>query len=141
VEGEVMPAKDKFHDVVVNALKKDGWLILKEQMSLRIGERRLWIDIQAENEANQIILVEVKSYYNIDSPVDFLEKILGQYMLYRDILDEKGQTESLYLAIPEQAHKDLFEKEIGKLVLRNHSLNLLVYNVEREEIVLWIDKP
>jgi hypothetical protein len=127
--------------VVVAALKKDGWLVLKEQVSLRIGERRLWIDIEAENKAEKIILIEVKSYHNVASPVDFLEKILGQYLLYRGILDDRGQTEPLYLAIPKQAHTDIFEKEIGKLVLKNYSLNLLVCNLDTEEIIQWINKP
>jgi hypothetical protein len=137
----IVSAKDKFHDTVVTALKKDGWIILKEQVSLRIGERRLWIDIQAENQEQKIVLIEVKSYHNVDSPVEFLGKVLGQYLLYRSILDANHMDYPLYLAIPKEAWKDLFEKEIGKLVLKNYSINLLVFSSDAEEILQWIDTP
>ena len=133
-----MSAKDKYHGTVVTALKKDGCIILKEQVSLRIGERRLWIDIQIQNKEEKIILVEVKSYHKIDSPVDFLAKVLGQNTLYRDILDSSKQVESLYIAIPEQAYDEIFAEEIGKLVVQKHQINLLVYNIEKQEISQWI---
>jgi XisH protein len=58
-----MPAKDRYHDVVVRALQKDGWTILAEQVALSMPTRRVWIDIRASKNAGAIaILVEVKGF-------------------------------------------------------------------------------
>jgi hypothetical protein len=51
-----MPAKDKYHDNVVNALRKDGWRIIKEQVLITVGERHLWIDIKAEKDSETIYI-------------------------------------------------------------------------------------
>lgn len=40
-----MPAKDKYHDVVIRALQKDGWIINDEQYILITQKRLLWIDL------------------------------------------------------------------------------------------------
>jgi Holliday junction resolvase-like predicted endonuclease len=65
-----MPAKDRYHLTVVRALIKAGWNIVEEQYKLMVGERRLWIDIQAAKaEQTQIILVEVKGLENSLSAV------------------------------------------------------------------------
>lgn len=132
-----MSRKDIFHDTVVNALKKDGWTILSEQVTLRFGDRRFWIDLRARKESS-IILIEVKSYYNIDSPIDFLKQALGQYLLYRAILEKTEQDEPLYLAVPEQAYKDIFSEELGTFLIQHYQLNLVVYDVDSEEILQWI---
>ena len=44
-----MPAKDKYHDTVINSLKKEGWTVISDQVTLRIGDRRLWIDLKVQN--------------------------------------------------------------------------------------------
>jgi Holliday junction resolvase-like predicted endonuclease len=63
-----MPNKDANHDIVVRALKKAGWEIIKEQKSFSIGSdedlRRLFIDIQAEHVSKKIVLIEVKNMEN-----------------------------------------------------------------------------
>ena len=56
-----MPAKDGYHDVVVNALKKDGWTVYTKQLYLTIEDRAVWIDIEAE-KSDQMIVVEVKDF-------------------------------------------------------------------------------
>ncbi|MEM9954394.1 MAG: element excision factor XisH family protein [Chloroflexota bacterium] len=135
-----MPAKDKYHDIVVRALEKEGWTILSEQVRLRIGERQLWIDLQIRNPEQQALLLEVKSYDTALSPVEFLKQALGQYLLYRAIIDEIESDESLYLAIPTNAHEDIFLSEVGRLVVNKYAINLVIYDVLLEEIVEWIPK-
>ena len=98
---------------MVNALQKDGWSIDSEQVTLHIGERRLWIHLCAQRQDNNIILVEVKSYDNINSPVLVLQQALGQYLMYRAILEENHAPEPLYLALPEQANIEILNSRIG----------------------------
>jgi hypothetical protein len=86
-----VPAKDRHHDVVVRALQKDGWTILAEQIALSMPARRLWIDIRAQKEAqNALILVEVKGFHTMASPVAYLADAIGQCMLYQAISGDLG---------------------------------------------------
>jgi hypothetical protein len=83
-----MPAKDKHHDVVVNVLKKDGWIIESEQVRLVIKTRYVYLDIQARKEEEQrIIMVEVKGFENVRSFVSYLSDVVGQYTSYSTILN------------------------------------------------------
>jgi hypothetical protein len=43
-----MPAKDFYHDTVVEALKADGWTITDDPLYLSSGNRDLWVDLGAE---------------------------------------------------------------------------------------------
>ncbi len=48
---------------MVRALVKAGWTIVKEQVAIVLSKRRLWIDIRAAKETeNLAILVEVKGF-------------------------------------------------------------------------------
>ena len=43
-----MPAKDIFHDNVVNALIQDGWNITNDPLKLQWGNKDLYVDLGAE---------------------------------------------------------------------------------------------
>jgi len=43
-----MPALDRYHAAVQNALVKDGWTITDDPLTLRVGPDRIHIDIAAE---------------------------------------------------------------------------------------------
>ncbi|MFM6372235.1 MAG: element excision factor XisH family protein, partial [Dolichospermum sp.] len=43
-----MPAKDIYHDVVKNALIKDGWTILADFYTLEYEDDNLYADLLAE---------------------------------------------------------------------------------------------
>ena len=134
-----MPAKDLYHDAVVNALRKDGWRILKEQFRLVIENRKAWLDIRAsKQQPREVIFIEVKSFENIPSQVAYLQQILGQYLLYRAIIEEREQNEDLFLAIPGHAYEGIFSEEIGKFVIRRFQLKIVVFDAEKETIIQWI---
>ncbi|MDZ8225040.1 element excision factor XisH family protein [Nostoc sp. ChiVER01] len=70
---------------------------------LRWGARDLYIDLGAQKliaaeKSGHKIAVEVKSFIGA-SPVTDLEKALGQYILYYDILNRLEPDRRLYLAI------------------------------------------
>jgi hypothetical protein len=85
-------AKDIYHNTVKVALQKDGWTITHDLFPLKIGKKRLSIDlgaerlIAAENQSFKIV-VEVKSFVG-QSDVKDLDQALGQYILYQQIIRE-----------------------------------------------------
>lgn len=88
-----MPAKDLYHDTVKTALIKDGWTITKDPLTLTIGTRPALVNLganklfAAEKDARKIA-VEIKSFLS-SSPMNDLEKAIGQFLLYFDILSEQ----------------------------------------------------
>lgn len=89
-----MPAKDAYHDVVLQALKKEGWTITDDPLTLQIDESvNVYLDIGAENllaaeKQGQRIAVEVKSFLGKSFPTELYQAI-GQFMAYREFLAAK----------------------------------------------------
>lgn len=137
-----MPAKDRHHDAVVRALKKAGWAILAEQIALSMPARRLWIDIRAQKASQSAaILVEVKGFENMASPVAYLADAIGQCVLYQAILEYARITDQLYMAVPAEAFQGILGEEIGRQAMRKAQIRVIVFDPEQEEIVRWIPIP
>lgn len=137
-----MPAKDFYHNIAKNALIKDSWKITHDPLVLRWGTTDVYVDLGAvkllaAEKENQKIAVEVKSFVG-KSDINDLEKALGQYILYLDILAEKEPDRKLYLAIHEKAFQSIFEEPIGKLLLKNNRVQLIIFDSEKEVITQWI---
>ena len=137
-----MPAKDIYHDTVKRALRKDGWTITHDPFPLQIGKKRLSADLGAERLISaerglQRIVVEVKSFVG-QSDVKDLEQALGQYVLYRQILNEMGVERSLYLAVSQPTFNSVFTIELGQVLLKNQVVKLIVFDDESEAVVQWI---
>ena len=137
-----MPAKDIYHDTVKRALQKDGWIITHDPFPLQIGRKRLSADLGAERLINaekgtQKIVVEVKSFVG-RSDVKDLEQALGQYILYRQVLNEMGIDRNLYLAISQPIFNSVFTIELGQVLLKNQIIKLIVFDDQSEAIVQWI---
>jgi len=139
-----MPANDRYHDIVVRCLIQAGWSIIKEQYALAVAEdedniRRLFIDIAAQSETDQIVLIEVKS---LDpSPVRQFMMLVGQYVVYRAALDYIGDMTPLYVAISEADYEIVIEQPLGQAVIRGRlteSIPFVVFDPIAEEIVKWI---
>lgn len=69
-----------------------------------------------------------------------LEQAIGQYVLYRLLLNRVDPERSVYLAIPEKAYRELFTEPIGELVISDLPLQLVVVDVEQAEVKKWIPK-
>jgi len=137
-----VPAKDIYHDTVKRALQKDGWIITHDPFPLQIGRKRLSADLGAERLINaekgtQKIVVEVKSFVG-RSDVKDLDQALGQYILYRQVLNEMGIDRSLYLAISQPIFNSVFTIELGQVLLKNQIIKLIVFDDKSEAIVQWI---
>ena len=65
---------------------------------------------------------------------------MGQYTLYLDVLAQQEPARILYLAVRQALFEDLFEELIGKLLLRNQRVRLVVFDFTSEVINQWIPK-
>ncbi len=133
-----MARRDIYHDTVKRALQKDGWTITHDPFPLQIGKKRLSADLGAERlisaeKGIQKIVVEVKSFVG-QSDVKDLEQVLGQYVLYRQILNEMGIERILYLAVSRPTFNSVFTIELGQVLLKNQIIRLIVFDDEREAI-------
>jgi hypothetical protein len=137
-----MTAKDIYHDTVKNALAKNGWTVTHDPLVLKWGSKDLYIDLGAERllaaeKAGQKIAVEVKSFIS-PSEVDDLKSAVGQFIVYHDVLSRLEPERVLYLAIREAVFEGLFQEPIGKILLENERIRLVVFNPKTEEVVRWI---
>jgi hypothetical protein len=141
-----MPAKDLYHDIVVEALIADGWTITDDPYRLRYGDRKLYVDLGAERttiaaeKQGEKIAVEIKSFLG-QSGIDDLEDAVGQYNIYRVVLQEIEPDRTLFLAIPERAFDEVFDDKFGRLIIRGQRLLLIVFDEEKGGIVRWISSP
>ena len=137
-----MPARDIYHNCVKNALIKDDWTITHDPLSLKWGRKDMYVDLGAEqllaaNKADRKIAVEIKSFTS-PSEMSDLEKAIGQYIVYHDVLAQVEPNRELYLAVSEEVATGLFEEPLGELLLKNNRVRLLVFNSDAEVIVKWI---
>ncbi len=137
-----MPAKDLYHDAVKAALVTDGWTITDDPLTLRWGPKDLFVDLGAEKllsaeKAGRKIAVEIKSFLG-RSDVEDLRNALGQFVLYQQVLEEVEPDREIFLAIHQFVFEDVFQEALGKLLLTKKSLQLIVVDVNKEEIVRWL---
>ena len=137
-----MPAKDLYHDAVKNALIKDDWTITHDPLHLRWGNNLLFVDLGAERllsarKKDQKIAVEVKNFTS-PSNIAALENALGQYILYRNIIEELEPDRMLYLAVHDEIFSTVFEESLGQLLIHKNRLKLIVFSRTEEVILKWI---
>ncbi|MDM8527734.1 element excision factor XisH family protein [Anaerolineales bacterium HSG24] len=72
------------------------------------------------------------------SEISELQKAVGQYVMYHDVLEKIEPDRELYLAVPEEIFSDLFEEPIGTLLLDNERFRLIVFDPFKEIILKWI---
>ena len=137
-----MPAKDVYHEAVKNGLIKDGWRILADSYFLQYEDAQLYADLLAEKtllaeQNNRIIVVEIKSFIN-PSPMRDFELALGQYIVYRDILDLSEKHYAIYLAVKDTVFDSFFQRKSIRAIVKRHQIEFIIFNHEKEEIVSWI---
>ena len=137
-----MPAKDQYHDCVRQALIKDGWVITHDPLRLSWGGKDLYVDLGAvqllaAEKGERRIAVEIKSFLG-DSEIDDLEKALGQFVLYRAVLAARQPGWVLFLAVPEDVARDVFDAPLGRLMVADQSVRIFGFDSKSEVITRWI---
>jgi len=136
-----MTAKDIYHNTVIVALKKDGWLITHDPLILELSSGRLEVDLGAERliaarrDSTQIA-VEIKSFLAPSLTSEF-HRALGQFLNYRVALKVKEPHRMLFLAIPVKIYRNFFTGELAQLSIAEYNVKLLIFDPDQEVIVAW----
>jgi hypothetical protein len=138
-----MPAKDIYHNEVKNALLKDGWTITADPYFIKYEDAELYADLAAEKpiaaqRQGQKIVVEIKSFIGRSLMYDF-HGALGQYMVYRNLIQLTEPEYKLYLAIDDVVYKNFFQRKSIQVITNENKLCLMVVEMEKEEILQWIN--
>ncbi|MGL6342797.1 MAG: element excision factor XisH family protein [Waterburya sp.] len=138
-----MPKLDIIHDAVKNALMKDGWTITDDPYVIQYRRTTLYADLGAERPIavqrnGQKLVVEAKSFVGA-SKIQDLKEALGQYDIYRYLLEVTAPDRQLYVAISTVAHNIFLNQDAIQLILNRHQLPLIVVDIESEEIKQWIN--
>lgn len=137
-----MSAKDIVHEIVREALEKDGWVITHDPLFLRVSENiGMFLDLAANkviiaNRETLKIAVEVKSFVGLSAVTDF-HLAIGQFLNYRLALEELEADRILYLAIPDDIYHNFFQDSFIQKVIDNYSIKLLIINTQQGEILSW----
>lgn len=137
-----MPARDLYHEAAKKALVKDGWTITHDPLTLHWGRKDYFVDLGAEKllaaeKEGRKIAIEVKSFIG-RSEAEELEKALGQYVLYQDIIEELEPERVLFLAVRALVFHESFEEGAGRLLLDKKRIRLMVFDDQKEEVVKWL---
>ena len=138
-----MPPRDTIHQIVKQAIIKDGWNITDDPYVISYGDRFLFVDLGIEGQfigaerQDSRIAVEIKEFRGRSAIAD-LEQAIGQYVLYRLLLNKVDPRREIYLAISDVTYKEIFNEPIGEVVIRDLPMQLLVVDVEKVKVKLWI---
>ena len=98
-------ARDLIHEAVKAALINDGWTITDDPFILRLidDDKSFDADLAAEKllgvqKGTQKIIVEIKTFGG-DSVLYKFHEALGQYLDYRDALQEANISRDLYCTL------------------------------------------
>lgn len=138
-----MPAKDLYHNAVKNALIQDGWTITADPYFIKYEEAELYADLAAEKpiaaeRQGQKIVVEIKSFVGRSQMYDF-HSALGQYIVYRNLLQLTKSDHILHLAIDETVYQTFFQRKSIRAIVRENRLLIVVFDPVKEEILQWIN--
>jgi hypothetical protein len=136
-------ARDLFHKAVRSALLKEQWDITADPLKIKIDGVKLEIDLAADKvlaaeKSGRKIAIEIKSFLNNSTITDF-HGALGQFLNYRLGLQMTDSDRVLYLAVPEDTFDSFFQERFVQEAIKLYQLRLLVYDSDKEVIVLWKD--
>lgn len=137
-----MPTQDLYHDVVKNALRKDGWRITQTALQLKVGANtragELWEGpLLAAEQDERKVAVAVNSFVGRSDLAD-LAQTLGQLALSRPRFHAMELDRVLYLAVRQATYSACFAEGDGKLLLARQHMPLLVFDPRTEAIVQWV---
>ncbi len=137
-------AKDIFHEIVKEALIKDGWTVTNDPLTLlNRAEGGISTDLGAEKiivaeKGLTKIAVEVKSFLNPSMIHDFLQAN-GQYTGYRTVIKRKQLNRIIYLAMPVFAYEKLIVYEFVRDIIEESRIKFILFNHRKKIISKWIE--
>jgi len=136
-----MSRTDFYHNHVRDALIKAGWVVVKQFFGAPLAYTRVEMDLlmeKVEEDGSKTrVVIEVKNFRDENAYVSELQKSIGQYLLYRDILEYQGYDYLLYLAVPTSVYKDLLRSALIHKLFQKHQIRLLLFNPQDQTLLQW----
>ena len=136
-----MPTQDLYHDVVRDALRKDGWRLTHTALQLKArvesGTGELWEGpwLIADKDERKVA-VAVNSFVGRSSPAD-LTQMWSQLALARPQLHAMDADRVVYMAVRQATYVACLEGTEGDRLLAKEHIQLLVFDPRAEVIVQW----
>jgi hypothetical protein len=136
-----MPVEDSCQQIIIQALSKAGWDILRTNLIVLFHNdtRRLYIDLYCQrliDDQSNRILIEVKCFSR--GTLEEYYEAIGQYMVYRQAMKLQKIPYPLYLAIPHKVYLNLFQQDALYNTWKDAKLKLLTVDLRAKEIRQWI---
>jgi len=136
-----MPARDKYHNQIKEALEKENWEITHDPYVIETEDLNYSIDLGAEKiigaqKGNQKIAIEIKSFLR-ESAVSEFHTALGQFLNYKLGLQEVDNERILFLAMPQSAYQKLRKKPLIMRSIETYEVKLIVFDVDEKRILQW----
>ena len=137
-------AKDKFHDIVKEALIKDDWTITNDPLRLNVpGEKRLLADLGGSkiigaSLGEKKIAVEIKGFHRPSILYDF-HAALGQYLIYEDAIERQNLNWEMHLAIPEKVFRFLEQHEHILYSIQKRAMKIILFDQNQKSLTTWIN--
>lgn len=134
-------ARDKYHDLVKNALIAEGWLITDDPLEVSSVIAELEVDLGAERilaaeRGVEKIAVEIKSFVSKSWLHEFY-KAVGQFGFYNLAITSEEPDRPLFLAMPDAAYEYLFKDPVAHQLAQMNRMKFILFNIETEKIVAW----
>ena len=136
-----MARKDIIHNAVRTALENDGWTITDDPFYVKIeGGRGFEIDLGAEKllaaeKGSEKIVVEIKSF--LASILHSFHQTLGQYLDYRDALEESNIDREIFIALPEEAFNKINSYPFILRRIDKYDLKIVVIDIQGKKVTEW----
>ena len=139
-----MPTPDLYHDVVRNALRKDGWRITHTALQLKAraeaSAEELWEGpwLIADKDERKVA-VAVSSLVGHSNLADVLQT-WRRLALSRSQLHTMDADRVVYLAVRQATYSACFGGTEGDLLLAKEHMQLLIFDPRAEVIVQWVPR-
>jgi hypothetical protein len=125
------------------ALQKEGWTVVASPKSLITDDETFYIGLKAERRVKvsevlpATVYIEVKCFHSTGKyKRDDFYTAVGQYIVYRTIMEMQSTDVALYLAIPSETY-DEFSPTILK-VLEINKIRIIIVDLAKERVTQWI---
>ena len=135
-------ARDLIHDIVREALEKDGWTITHDPYRMENYDPAWEIDVAAEKliaaeRDKDKIAVEAKSFLELSFGNEF-HKILGQYLNYLSALKRLEPDRKLYVAVPSDVYAKDFQRQGILNSVNDYNVKIFIFDKTKKEAVKWL---
>lgn len=144
-----MPAQDLYHDLVKEALRKDGWRVTHNPFRLRVprhlrqaapGSPEPGVEaflLGAEQDERKIA-VAVKSFVGIESGM--IEQAVETLAYSRALLCAMDLDRVLYLAVRRATYEAFYDGTVEPQLVSKLEAPLLVFEPRTGAIVAWLPR-